>query len=207
MNRTLITLLVLLLSCAGIDIQGANLNASQILQKSASSLLGTGGITASYTYKSGAYSDKGTLSVKGKKFAIKSSHRSIWYNGKSMWTLDHSENEVSLSAPTAAEAATMNPYLLVSNYKAEYTATLVKSNIKGTYAIQLTPKNRQHFIKTAILCIRSSNYMPVRLDITDKTGNKSSIYITNVRTGVAISDGTFTYPASKYPNVKLIDLR
>lgn len=206
MNKTIIILLTFILSCIAVDAQGAQ-TAAQILQKSANSLLSSGGITAGYTYKNGSYVEKGTLNVKGKMFSIISSSRSVWYNGKSLWTLDASENEVSLTAPTAAEAATMNPYLLVSNYKTEYTATLVKSNIKGTYAIQLTPKSRQHFIKTAILCIRSSNYMPVRLDIADKTGAKYSIYISNIKTGVALSDNNFSFPKSKYPGVSLIDLR
>ena len=206
MKKIFATLLTLILFCIAVDAHGA-MSAAKILQKSADALLSSGGITTSYTYKAGSYVEKGTLNVKGKMFSIISSSHSIWYNGKSLWTLDTSENEVSLTAPTAAEAATMNPYLLVSNYKTEYTATLVKSNVKGTYAIQLIPKSRQHFIKTATLCVRSSNYMPVRLDIADKTGAKYSIYISNIKTGVKLSESNFIFPTSKYPGVKLIDLR
>lgn len=207
MNRLYTAILSLILLLAGAAVAEAAPNAAQILQKSANALLKSKGVTASYTYKSGSYTEKGKLSAKGKKFTLSSPQRSFWYNGKSLWTLDPSEKEVTLSAPTASEVASMNPYLLVSSYKADFTAKLVKSTIKGTYSIQLTPKNSRYYIKNATLCIRASNYMPVRLDITDRNGAKSSITVTGVQTGVTLSDAIFTYNAKSHPGVQLIDLR
>lgn len=181
--------------------------AASILDKSAAALLKSGGVSASYTYKSGGYSENGTLKTKGKMFSLISSNRSVWYNGKSLWTLIESEKEVTLSAPTTAETSSLNPYMLVSSYKTEYTAKLVKSTIKGTYSILLTPKNKSNYIKSAVLCIRSNGYMPVRLDVTDRSGNKSSIIISGIKTGQKFSDSTFAYNAKSHPGVKLIDLR
>lgn len=182
-------------------------DAAQIMQKSASALLKSGGVTASYTLKVGGVSETGTISVKGKRFAIVSSSRSVWYDGSSLWTLDPEEKEVTLTAPTAADVASVNPYLLVSNYKAEYTARLVKGTVKGTYNIQLTPKNRQNYVKSATLCIRASNYMPVRMDVTDRSGNKTVIVVSNVKTGVRLADSVFRFTPKNHPGVKLIDLR
>lgn len=182
-------------------------DAVQIMQKSASALLKSGGVTASYTLKAGGASETGTISVKGKKFAIASSSRSIWYDGSSLWTLDPDEKEVTLTAPTAADVASVNPYLLVSNYKAEYTAKLVKGNVKGTYNVLLTPKNRQNYVKSATLCIRASNYMPVRMDVTDRSGNKTVIVVSNVKTGVKLADSIFKFIPKSHPGVRLIDLR
>lgn len=202
--KKILVILAILLSAMSVN---AALTASDILQKSASALLKSGGVTASYTYKTGAYSESGTLYAKGKKYSLISSKRSIWYNGQSLWSLNPAEKEVTLSLPTAAEASALNPYMLVSSYKTEYTAQLVTSNIKGTYGILLTPKNKSSYIKSATLCVRSSNYMPVRLDITDRSGNKSTIVITNVKTGQKLGDSTFTYNAKSHPGVSLIDLR
>lgn len=199
--------ILLLLFFASALSLSASLSAEDILKKSSASMLKGGGIVASYTYKSGAYTEKGTLTVKGKQFSLVSPQRSVWYNGKSLWTLNPSEKEVTLSEPTVAEASAINPYMLVSSYKTEYTARLVTSAVKGTYAIQLTPKNRSNYVKTATICLRASNYMPVRLDITDRSGNRSSIIISGIKTGQNISNSTFTYNSKKYPSVKLIDLR
>lgn len=182
-------------------------DAAQIMQKSASALLKSGGVTASYTLKTGGASETGSISVKGKKFAITSSSRSIWYDGASLWTFDPEEKEVTLTAPTAADVASVNPYLLVSNYKTEYTARLVKGTVKGTYNIQLTPKNRQNYVKSATLCIRASNYMPVRMDVTDRNGNKTVIVVSHVKTGVKLADSVFRFTPKNHPGVKLIDLR
>lgn len=185
----------------------ANPTAQQILQKSASTLLNSGGITAKYTFKTGQYSESGQIAVKGKKYRITSSQRCIWYNGTSLWTLDVADNEVTLSSPTVAEASAMNPYLLVSNYKTDYTAKLVKGTVSGTYSVVLTPKNAQSYIKSATICIKSSDYMPVRLDITDRLGNKSVLIITDIKTNVTLKDTEFSFPANKYPGVNLVDLR
>ncbi|MCM1005252.1 MAG: outer-membrane lipoprotein carrier protein LolA [Prevotella sp.] len=201
----LVLLVALLLT--GTMLEAASPTAAQILQKSSSALLKSGGISASYTYKSGNYTESGTLSAKGKMFSLISPQRSIWYDGKSLWTLNPDEKEVTLSAPTAAEASSLNPYMLVSNYKTEYTAKLVTGTIKGTYNILLIPVNKSNMVKSATICIRSSNYMPVRLDVTDRSNNKASIIVTNVRTAQKFNNSTFVYNAKAHPGVKLIDLR
>lgn len=182
-------------------------DAAQIMQKSASALLKSGGVTASYTLKAGGASETGSISVKGKKFAIASQTVRYGMTVPHCGLLTLTEKEVTLTAPTAADVASVNPYLLVSNYKTEYTARLVKGTVKGTYNIQLTPKNRQNYVKSATLCIRASNYMPVRMDVTDRNGNKTVIVISNVKTGVKLSDSVFRFTPKNHPGVKLIDLR
>lgn len=207
MKRIITSFIAIALVAVCVCAQSAAPSASQILQKSAAALLKSGGVTATYTLKAGGGSETGSISVKGKKFAIISSSRSIWYDGASLWTLDPSEKEVTLSAPTAGEVASVNPYLLVSNYKSEYTARLVKGTVKGTYNIQLTPKNRQNYVKSATLCLRASNYMPVRMDVTDRNGNKTVVVISNVKTGVKLPESTFKYSAKSHPGIKLVDLK
>lgn len=207
MKRFTVTLFAAVMFAFCAIAQGASLSAAQILQKSASALLKSGGVTASYTLKTGGVTETGSLSVKGKKFTISSTGRTIWYDGASLWTYDPTEKEVTLTAPTAADVASVNPYLLVSNYKNEYTARMVKGTVKGTYNVQLTPKNRQNFVKSAVLCIRASNYLPVRMDVTDRNGTKTVIVISDVRTGLKLSDSVFRYSPKRFPGVKLVDLR
>lgn len=203
--RYIIALLLIPFGAGCISAQ--SISAPQILQKAASALNSVGGVTAGYIFKSGSYSEKGTIAVKAHKYLINTAERTVWYDGKTMWSLNKDDKEVSISAPTAAEAGAMNPYLIAANYKTEYTAKLLKSTVKGTYNIQLTPKNKNSYLKSAILCVRASNYMPVRLDITDKQGNKTSIAVTDVKTNVSLPDSKFVYAPSANPGVKVIDLR
>ena len=205
--KKIISLILIISAFSFSAFAAKTLTGAEILQKSASVLLKSGGLKASYTLKSGRFTEKGTICAKGKQFTLRSSERSIWYDGTSLWTLNPSEKEVSLTAPTVAEVAAINPYLLVSGYKSEYTARVVKGTVKGTYNVKLTPKNRQNWVKSPTLCIRSSNYMPVRVDITDRNGGKSIVIISNVKTGVSFPGSTFKYNSKAYPGVKLIDLR
>lgn len=181
--------------------------AADIMQKAASSLLKSGGITATYTLKAGTHTQGGAINVKGKKFSVITKEISTWYDGLTMWNYNSSDNEVTISTPTAADVASMNPYALVSSYKSEYNVRLVSGNIKGTYNIQLTPKNSKNPVKSAVLCLRASNYQPVRLDVTARNGAKTVIIVTNIKTGVSLSDASFKFPSSKYPKAQVVDLR
>lgn len=182
-------------------------SAEQVMAKASSALLKGGGVTATYTYKQGGQSSSGTLKVKGKKFAILTKGNSLWYDGKTMWSYDAYENEVTLTNPTAGELASMNPYALVSSYKKDYTVRLVTGKIKGTYNVQLTPKSKNNPVKSATLCLRASNYMPVRLDVTSRDGSKNTIIVSDIRTGQSLPDATFRYPAKSHPKARTVDLR
>lgn len=181
--------------------------ASSILAKAASSLLKAGSITATYTVKTGGGSQQGTLNVKGRQFSVLTASLSSWYDGKTLWTYDASEREVTISHPTPGEIASMNPYAMLSSYKNEYTAKLVKSNIPGTYAVQLTPRNASNPVRTAVLCLRASDLQPVRLDLTARGGGRSTVVVTNIRRGAKLPASSFTFPKSRYPRAKVVDLR
>lgn len=191
----------------GVSLRAATPTASGILDKAASALLKGGGVSASYTIKSGGGTQQGTLNVKGKKFNISSRAASTWYNGRTLWDYNAANNEVTLSAPTAQEVSAINPYALVASYKTAYTPKLLKSSIRGTYAVLLAPKSTQSAVKSAIVYIRASDYQPVRLDVTARNGSVSTIVVTNIRRGVKLADAVFNFPKNKYPNASIVDLR
>lgn len=202
-----LVIIVLSVLLAGFSCKAASPSASDIMQRAATSILKNGGISATYTLKSGKFTQSGTINVKAKKFSILTKEASTWFDGTTLWMYNAEDNEVSISNPTAAEIVYMNPYALVASYKTEYTAKLVTGTVKGTYSIQLTPKNSKNPVKSAVLCIRASNYQPVRLDVTARNGVKTVIIVTNIKTGVSLSDNIFKYPSSKYPKAQVLDLR
>lgn len=183
------------------------LTAVQVLDKAASSLIKSKGITADYTLVSGGARHGGTIKAKGKKFVITAGGVTTWYDGRTQWNMNESTQEVTVSTPTAREVASSNPYLLVSSYKSTYTAKALKSKIPGTYAIQLLPKSGNNPVRQAVIYIRSSDFMPCRLDITPRSGAASSVMITSMKKGVSLPDATFVFPKSRYPGAEIIDLR
>lgn len=199
-------ILAMLIAITG-NVSASTPSATGILDKASSALIGSKGISASYTIKAGGQTQQGTLNVKGKKFSIINGDISTWYDGKTMWNYNHSDKEVTISTPTNQELATMNPYTLIASYKTLYTPQLQTSAIKGTYAISLIPKSAQSPVKKAVVYIRASDYQPVRLDVTSRNGSVSVIVVTNIRKGVSFTDASFVFPSAKYKGCGTIDLR
>lgn len=199
-------ILAMLIAVVG-NASASTPSATGILDKASSALIGSKGISATYTIKTGGHSQQGALNVKGKKFSIINSDISTWYDGKTMWNYNHADKEVTISTPTNQELATMNPYTLIASYKTLYTPQLQTSAIKGTYAISLTPKSAQSPVKKAVVYVRASDYQPVRLDVTARNGSTSVIVITNVKKGVSLTDASFVFPSAKYKGCSTVDLR
>ena len=129
----------------------SELTANQIIDKCLTKFNTSKGISATYTIVGRNISKQaGTIKIQGNKFAI--SHPSIttWYDGKTQWNYNSDSDEVTISSPSTSEIEMINPYAIVKNYKANYTATLSKSKIKGTYCIVLNAKSPKNQIKKNI---------------------------------------------------------
>jgi len=204
--RNIVLLFVLALGALSAPRAHA-MTAVQVLDKASASLLKNKGITATYTIKGDVGNSVGSIKVKGNKFFIEAGGVLTWYDGRTQWNLNTASREVTVSTPTARELATASPYALVSSYKNNYSVKPLTSKVPGTYAIQLIPKTRSGQVKTAVIYVRSSDFQPVRLDITMHSGKSVRLLVTGIRTGVNLPASTFTFPKAKYPGVKIIDLR
>lgn len=200
------TLLLLLSLFAALGCHA--ITAAKILSNAASKFSNSGSVSATYTFssKNGGRS-KGTIKVKGKQFRIETPQVMVCYNGTNQWEYIPSSKQCTVTSPTYQETAQINPYAILSTYKSSYKASTVKSSIKGTYAVRLTPVSSHSPISKATLYIKSSDWQPVRLDILDRSGNLTTILITGITLGAKFSDSTFIFDKKKHPDVELIDLR
>ncbi len=205
MNKTLRIFLPLLLLALAFPANA--LTAAQILDKSSASLLKSKGITAVYSIITNGRKTTGNISAKGKKFYISTSGVRTWYDGDTQWNYNTASEEVTVSRPTAAEVATLSPYSLISSYKTLYNPKALTSKLPGTYAIQLNPKSDRNSVKTAIVYIRTTDFLPCRLDLTLRDGSKSTVVITSLKTNQSLADAVFKFPKAKYPKADIIDLR
>ena len=188
---------------------GAKISATQVLDNAAGRLHKSGGIVASYTVKGSGnkVGVRGTLKVKGSKFAILDNNVSTWYDGATQWNYNVHSDECTVSTPTVSEISQINPYALLTGYKTLYKASMAKSKIFGTYAVKMTPVSRQNPVKSAVLYVRATDWQPVRIDLADRQNQTVTILITSIKTGQKLSDSAFTFPKSKYPKAEIIDLR
>lgn len=152
---------------------------------------------------------KGTILLSGKKYKVEAPGSNItWFDGKTQWVYIPENEEVNLSEPTKEKQATMNPYAFIGLYKKGYNYSMNKTTLNGSsvYEIRLTAESASADIQEARLNI-SMDYIPVSVRIRQGKKTWTRIRVSGLQGKQKFSSDTFTFPASKYPDAELIDLR
>lgn len=168
------------------------------------------GITADFTLKgdvqSGIYM-QGVMKMKGQKFAFTTNDMSSWYDGKTMWTYAVGIQEVNITEPTKQELAEVNPCMLLDTYKSSFTVSEQPSNHKGERLFKLVPTKRNTSVKHILLTIATATMSPISFEIVSNSGHTVLVAITNYNDSKALPDAAFTFDASQYNGVEIVDLR
>lgn len=181
-------------------------NARAILNNSVSKIRSGGTVSLTFNITSDGHAMKGAMKVSGNKFAISSPASNVWYDGRSMWTYSSSTRETTLTTPTSSELAQINPMLYLGAGD-RFDVKSDSSSPSGTYSLILTPKGKKEGVKNVKILINKSTSLPSKIVITPKSGGAVTLTVGSIRVGEKMSNSTFTYPKSKYPNVKIVDLR
>ena len=203
---------IILCACTLLPAQAQK--AQDILDKTAAKLKNSGGIEAVFeatafkgTKETG--SAGGTIKVKGNKFKIESNSLTTWFDGKTQWTMQEGDYEVSMTEPTGVELQTINPYAFLEIYKRGFNYRMKKgtlSNGSTGYKLFLTADNSKQDIREIFLEV-DSRHNPVRVSIRQGKNQWVRIVVNSFRVSKSFADGHFTFPKAKYPNVEIIDLR
>ena len=150
----------------------------------------------------------GNVFMKGTKYRISASGQEIFSDGSNIWTYEKAANEVTINKidPTANS---ITPQKLFTNfYDKDFLYKLngvVKEGGKNLQEIELTPIDKSKpFFKVLVYVDKSTIYTT---KVFEKTGNRYTYSINNMKTNTAIIDDTFVFDAKKYPGVEVVDLR
>lgn len=188
---------ILLVFCA-LTIQAQN--AVQILDKTAAKLRGC--VTATFNTSGAAGNTSGTITIQGNKFYLASSSAKIWFDGKTQWALLSGSDEVNVTKPTAAEAASMNPTGFINLYKQGYNATARK--VGTGYEVTLKAKGKKAIPEMVINT--SSTYQLQSVRVRQGKG-WTTIKVKSLKATGKKSDAAFRFNRKDYPKVEVIDLR
>lgn len=180
-------------------------NVSTILAEAAAALQNAGGIAATYDYRTEEGNGSGTFKYKAGKFVNQFDGQTIWYDGKTMWSLDEQFNEVTITTPASGDVATVNPVYSLANYKQNYTATLGQQT-KESYEVVLNAK-KETGPQIVRLRLTKGSYAPESIYMVLANGHAISISLNSYEQGRAFADETFAFPASAYPDAAINDLR
>ena len=182
-------------------------NAHQILERTTSKIGKARCITASFSMTANGHTAKGTLKMSGDKFFLTLPNASIWYDGRTLWSLDSSTKEVNISEPMPEELAQIKPKIIISSLLNAATPRQMKGTDKD-YALHITPKVSQRLAFTsAMIDVDKKTFLPSRIVLTLDSGQTVTLNTDNINLTTNHPASTFVFNKSNYPGYTLIDLR
>lgn len=181
-------------------------STATILSKVRNKIASAPSVEAVFTINGGGGPVQGSLLMSGAKFAMTTPQLSVWYNGKTQWTLMTESQEVSISEPDAQEMMAVNPFAILSSPQSHYTIRRL-SDSNGRYRIELKPVDKMAEIERYVLFVNSSTYWPSAVLVEFPDGRKMDLVIDSIVAGKAKAASAFAYDAKKYPAIEIIDLR
>jgi outer membrane lipoprotein-sorting protein len=150
------------------------------------------------------------IAIKGEKYRLDMGEQLILFNGKTMWKLLKSDNEVEISNPGANDEA-LNPKNIFTMWEKGYKYKYVKDETIGgkvVHIIDLYPSNPKEKDFLSIRLYIDKNAMQVlKSEIKGKNGNQYTYEIKKFLTNQALDDSKFVFNSSEYPGVEVNDIR
>lgn len=184
----------------------AALTAEQILDKVAATLTKPASTTVAFTFATGGQSIKGNMTVCKHRFTFNAGNLAVWYDGRTQWALQRSDNEVSITEPTPAELAESNPFSIITSYKKNYTCRLLEAP-KGKYKVLLTARSKSAAVRTATVTVSASTFRPERINAGMGGNTTNVIRVNSYSTGKALPASYFRFDTTKNKKIEVIDLR
>lgn len=210
MIRKVTFILSLLLSSSISLMAQKDSRATTLLQNMTSKIAHSSGITARYaatTYaKSGSVRGRnaGAIAVKGNKYFIQEGKSQIISNGSKVWNYDGGREVVVNDADNHSTAISPESLLNGSFYKNGYNYSLVSTS--GSFnKIKFTPTDRRQSITNIYLAINKTTNLASSATITERSGNKTVINLSNVRINANLSDSHFVFSTKAHPNVSVVE--
>lgn len=213
--RIITNLLIVALIIAGqASYAQAKKSSEDILKQVSEKTKSFASIRISFTYNMDNPSAKvhetetGVLLVKGDQYRLDIAGQKVISDSKTSWTYIGEANEVQINSVEEDENV-LTPTRLLTSYSEDYKSKLLNEITKdgrAQYVIELKPNADKNFT-TVELNIDKELYRITRIAIQDKSGNTFSYIVNKFEPNVAVKDTDFTFNASDYPGVEVIDMR
>jgi outer membrane lipoprotein-sorting protein len=220
MNKLFATLIALLISTSLLQAQStkgmgkSDAEAKKVLDAVSAKFKGYKSVQAKFSLKIENAAGKtlgnksGSVFMKATKYRINVTGQDIYSDGSNIWTYEKSSNEVTINKLDPS-ANSITPQKLFTNfYDKDFLYRLngtVKLNGKDMQQVELTPFDKTKPFFKVLLSIDKSTIMSTQ--VFEKTGNRYTYSISNMKTDAVLPDATFVFDAKKYPGVEVVDLR
>lgn len=197
-------------------VNAQTVDAAAILEKAAQTYERSKGIAAQFTtiissnQQQASEKVVGVINMKGDRFKLLTPDMHVFFDGTTQWTYLAETEEVNVTNPSGEDLLLINPSLLLKGYEQGFRA-VYKGEDKGrdgklVYLIELTPLKKSD-MNRVVLQIGKVSSLPSGIVVSSKGGITTSIYITDLETGVNQPDSFFVFKEADYPDAEIIDLR
>lgn len=186
-----------------------------ILKKMKEKWMGTESTKITFTLQSATKGKnteniKGNLWTKGKSYKLSIPGQIIFCDGKNVWNYLPQNKEVSINPYEESDGnLSLNPIQVISTYEKYYRSAFIREEAQKGIAVQiidLYPKQVQSFYKIRFV-IRKDKQIPLRAVIHEKNGNTDTYFFDQILFNPTLPANFFSFDASKYPGVEIIDMR
>lgn len=197
-------ILFLICSISAVNSIFAIETAENLLDRCADKIAKAPSITFDFVLSYNNNSSDCELIISRDKYRLSSQELEVWYDGKTQWAYSVSDKEVSITEPVPEELLEINPFVIISNYKKNYTYRRLSGD---NNEIELVPKGKMANIRKAVVFIDGKSFLPSKLIITMSNGRTLSVSVKSCVEGKALPSSLFKYNEKKYPADSIIDLR
>lgn len=154
---------------------------------------------------------KGKITIKGKKYVLDLMGTEIYFNGKTKWTFLREANEVNVLEPKEGDGGFLdNPSRLFTIYDREFKYKFKeesKVNKIPVYVIDLYPKKVGVTYTMVRFSFNKETLEPVQIKYFSKDGNRYTLDIKVLSPNKEVNEDIFTFSPAKHPGVSVNDLR
>lgn len=153
---------------------------------------------------------KGSIIVSANKYKLVSAQQTLICDGKNVWAINQKAKEVTLS-DYEPEPDDITPERIYTFYQKGYKYLFmgeVKVKGKVWQTIDIEPENLKKEISKIRLFIDKSSLAITKWIIYERgSNNRETFLVEKFEPLTNVDASTFVFTKSKYPNLKLVDLR
>jgi outer membrane lipoprotein-sorting protein len=144
---------------------------------------------------------RGDVTIEGDKYLLNVLGITRIYDGKTLYTINPEDEEVTISSENTEDEGTITPSKMLSFYKEGYTYAMdIIQDVKGRKIqyIKLNPIDTNSEIKQVLLGVDAKTKHIYNLIEIGKNGTKTTLTVNSFKTNEPISKSLFKFDKNKY---------
>lgn len=154
---------------------------------------------------------EGSLLQKGEQFFLKLDDQEIISDGKDIWVILKSSEEVQINNIDETDGEMMSPKDMIRLYESEdfeyFLINEMREDGKKIKQIEFKPTDRDSEYSKMRLTVYAKDNKMKRLKIFSKDGSRYTLNITKITPEASITKGSFLFNQDNYPGFHIEDLR